>query len=291
LKNGEKLGPGIRRIAKREIGAILEHLACQRLEDPGESLHEARKNLKKVRATLRLLRGRLGKRIYRRENRGFREAGRALSPQRDAEVLLKTLEKFRRCHGLGSAKAGLRKLDKTLLGQRRQAFETQSHDKNLEPALKGARRRTRGWPLKKLSWTDLRDGLESSFRRARKARKIASRTRADEDLHEWRKRVKDLWYQLRVVEPLCSKAIAGLAEEMKLLSERLGDDHDLMMLEAAAGNAGLVVREAQVILGWTAARRRELRAAAFELGERLFAEVPARFARRIEAARKYGGHL
>src|SRR5581483_7511007 len=91
LKDGEKLGSGIRRIAKKEIGAIIEHLAGRRLEGEGRALHEARKNLKKVRATLRLVREQLGEQVYQRENRDFRDVARALSLRRSfAKVFTKT---------------------------------------------------------------------------------------------------------------------------------------------------------------------------------------------------------
>jgi CHAD domain-containing protein len=284
LKDGEKLGSGIRRIAKKEIGAIIEHLAGRRLEGEGRALHEARKNLKKVRATLRLVREQLGEQVYQRENRDFRDVARALSPRRDAEVLVKTLAKLRRSQKR-AASPGLNKLDQVLLGRHQQAFKTADAQDELEVALLAARHRAKHWPIKKLDWSDLLDGLEGSYRRARKAFRTAGETRTDENLHEWRKRVKDLWYQLRLLESACSEAVGQLAKEMKCLSEYLGDDHDLMMLNAAAQCAGLAAKETQVISDWIQARRRKLQANAFELGQKLFDEKPPRFTRRIEGCR------
>src|SRR4051812_4537805 len=93
LKGGQRVEPEIRRIARKEISAIVKQLATRGPQNEGESLHEARKHLKKIRALLRLLRDDLGDRTYRKENRSFRDVGRVLSPRRDAEVLVKTLEK------------------------------------------------------------------------------------------------------------------------------------------------------------------------------------------------------
>lgn len=50
--------------------------------------HDVRKRCKTVRALLRLIRDEVGKDVYRRENRALRDAARALSPVRDAAVLI-----------------------------------------------------------------------------------------------------------------------------------------------------------------------------------------------------------
>ena len=54
-------------------------------------MHEARKDMKKLRALLRLARGELGEDTFRRENACFRDAGRELAGVRDADVMLDTL--------------------------------------------------------------------------------------------------------------------------------------------------------------------------------------------------------
>src|ERR1700757_2487593 len=110
LKTGEKFAQGVRRIARKEIKTIVEHLEGQRGEDEGRAVHEARKDLKKMRALLRLVRDQLGEEVYQRETRDFREVGRALSPRRDAQVLAKTLEKLHRRSSSQTTRAALTKL-------------------------------------------------------------------------------------------------------------------------------------------------------------------------------------
>ena len=60
--------------------------------DPVEAVHEARKDMKKLRATLKLVRPVIGEEVYERENGRFRDAGRALSDVRDAQVRAETVE-------------------------------------------------------------------------------------------------------------------------------------------------------------------------------------------------------
>src|SRR6185295_307352 len=71
----------------------VERLAdAQEAEDPTTVVHGVRKDLKKLRSELRLLRHELGDDLYRAENSNYREAGRLLSHSRDAEVKVETLE-------------------------------------------------------------------------------------------------------------------------------------------------------------------------------------------------------
>src|SRR5665647_1146196 len=53
-----------------------------------EAIHDARKALKKARAALRLLQDGMSKTTYQIENSGLRDAGRFLSPFRDAKSLI-----------------------------------------------------------------------------------------------------------------------------------------------------------------------------------------------------------
>jgi CHAD domain-containing protein len=56
------------------------------------SVHAARKEMKRARAALRLMRASLGDAAYRRMNGQVRDAARPLTPIRDASVLIRSLE-------------------------------------------------------------------------------------------------------------------------------------------------------------------------------------------------------
>ena len=49
-------------------------------------------------------------------------------------------------------------------------------------------------------------------------------------MHEWRKRVKDLWYHCLLLQDAWKPVMSALADEAHELSDRLGDDHDLAVL-------------------------------------------------------------
>ena len=81
----------IPRVARERIDRVIESLSEK--PHPGAvSIHEARKNLKSLRALLRLVRGSIDDGARLRENLLFREAGRSLSTIRDPQALLEVLE-------------------------------------------------------------------------------------------------------------------------------------------------------------------------------------------------------
>jgi len=101
-----------------------------------------------------------------------------------------------------------------------------------------------------------------------------------EDLHEWRKRVKDLRYQLQILSPASPETILPLVAKTQLLGEQLGDAHDLAMLEAAARHAGFGRREVNSVSRLVQARRKKLQAEAFRHGREIYGSKPSAFARR-----------
>ena len=94
LKRKEKTAKGVRRVARGRVENALEQLREQP-EGEEAAVHTARKDLKKLRSLLRLVRGELDRATYRNESERYRDAGRLLSDARDAEVKLQTLEELR----------------------------------------------------------------------------------------------------------------------------------------------------------------------------------------------------
>ena len=279
LGRGEPAGEGLRRIA---IGR-LDH-AIDQLQAPGddpEAVHEARKDLKKLRSALRLLRHRMGDASYRRENESARDAGRMLAGPRDAQVRLATLDALVEGGAVDAATvSGLRSRLEADLRTRgaAQVLATEPPARLAE-----AKGRARGWEVGGDGWDAIGPGLRRSYRRGRARMAAAIERPTVEGLHEWRKRVKDLWYHLRIIAPAWPPVIEALAEEAHVLSECLGDDHDLAVLASAARENHDAFEETahlDRLLEETAQRRGELQKRAVAIGRRLYADDPAAFAAR-----------
>lgn len=284
LSSGEGLAAGLSRVAAGRAECALDCLRGSAGQVAGaEAVHGARKDLKKLRTVLRLLREELGGKRYRRANGHFREAGRALSTARDAEVKQQTLEALAG-HEEDLPAEAVESWRKILVRDREAAANT-ARDR---PAVEGAAARIeqglqeiRGWDLEGDAWDLVGPGLTRAYRRGRRAMKNAERRRGEGELHEWRKRSKDLWYGLRLLSGAWSGPLEATAEEAHELSDRLGDHHDLAVLREDLAERNLGERETAALEAASGRRQEELANAALALGRRLYAERPQDFNRRL----------
>ncbi len=283
LQDHEPVPDAIRRIALGRIDHALEQLRGNADSNPEEAVHEARKDMKRLRGLVRLVRGELGEKAYKRENAAFRDIGRLLSGVRDADVMVATVDQL--------AERYPKQLPPDTSGGLRQALEARKPDDDRSAAarqavemLEQAWDRVDEWPLEQDSFDALEDGLRQVYARGRRAFRAAKKDPSAESLHEWRKRAKDLWYHHQLLQCSWPEAIDPLADQAHELSDHLGDDHDLAVLaewakEHAAAAGGLyALQELNDVIEL---RRGELQVQAFVLGERLYAERPGAFRRRF----------
>ena len=103
-----------------------------------------------------------------------------------------------------------------------------------------------------------------------------TRTPSDEAFHEWRKTVQQHWRHMQLISRAWPDVLGGRAGEAKELSRLLGDDHDMCVLLAFAGERGkAVLSEEELATLATTGRsiQDELRDLAKPRGTRLFAET------------------
>jgi CHAD domain-containing protein len=284
LSIADELTAVVRACAREQLAGAVDRLERAE-EDPVEAIHDARKHVKKARALLRLVRPALGAGVYRHENAALRDVGRALSSTRDADVLLETVD------ALAKRYAG--RLPATTFDGVRGALAAAAPargDGGAELAtaiaeLRAALERVETWPLDDGGWDPVIAGVARAYERGRAAGEAARRRPTTEGLHEWRKRVKDLWYHERLLAPSWPAVVGAHGEQAHVLSELLGDEHDLAVLaERLCAGVGLPANadaDLAALLALVEERRGELRAAAHRLGRRLYAESPKAFARRL----------
>ncbi len=287
LKRKETPRQGVRRVADEQLGRALESL--REAPDRAEAVHDARKRLKKLRAVVRLVRDEVGEKHHRHVNARLRDAARRLSEARDAEVLVETLQKLRRHFDAVTYARAFDGAERELARRRdaatRALLEEGERDEQVAEELEAARAGLADWPVDAKGWSAFSGGLERVYRRGRKASAAAYESGRAEDFHEWRKRVKYLWYHLRLLQTAWPSVLEATGGEAKRLSDLLGDDHDLAVLRrtlAAEPDAFGPPLELEALDGLIAGRSAELRAEAQPLGRRLYAEKPKAFRKRIE---------
>jgi CHAD domain-containing protein len=260
-------------------------------EDAVKAVHEARKHLKKTRALLRLVRPALGRKAYRQENDALRDAGLTLSSTRDADVLIQTVGKLAE-HSAGRLPADVfDQLHDALAADAASAREPADGAPvaglaNVIEVLRAAELRVEAWPLDEADWETVIAGIGRAYSRGHDAFAIARATPEPELLHAWRKRAKDLWYHQRLLAPAWTEVLGAQAEEAHALTELLGDDHDLAVLAARLSDdtarfPPAVEADRAALLALVEHRSHELRAAATQLGDRIYAESPKAFTRRL----------
>lgn len=297
LKKDEKIPKSVRKIVCKRIDKALARLNGKARRTSDAAVHDARKRFKEIRGTLRLVRDELGEKTFQRENRTFRDAGRPLSAVRDAKVLVDTLDGLIE-HFQGRAKpANLSSLRRELLARRRntrkQVLEKDCAVAGIARRIRIASRRVKNWPLQKRGFKAIEGGLRRVYGQARDAMKAAYDNRGgDESLHEWRKRTKDLRYELELLQSAWPATLAPLAEQAHHLTNLLGDDHDLSVLRTVVRDRAKELSSAdgevkpdpdtELLLALIDERRVVLQQEAMELGRKFYEELPDKFVERIK---------
>jgi CHAD domain-containing protein len=291
LYKSEPVPDGIRRIARGQLDQAHDELAGSPKRKLAGAVHDTRKSFKRLRATVRLARDGIGDDTYRRENTAFRDAGRRLSGVRDASVLIETLDELEKASGGDLPIGTAAKLRTQLEAERAQALKSLKADERPTEAviedIEQARTRTAAWTFGTQSFEALEPGLRRIYRRGRKAMRRAKAEPTNENLHEWRKRVKDLWHAEQILRPAAPKRMKKLAKRTHALADLLGDDHDLAELRGYAERHRECFDDgvAQVALMAVIDRRRkEFQRQALSLGSKLYARSPRRFVEAIGRA-------
>lgn len=281
LHTDESLGVGVLRVAEDLIDSIVGSGQHPEQEE-GEYIHHVRTAIKRLRALLRLIRPVVGEQFFNRENARLRKAGRRLAVARDAEVARETLKTLSVAgepekKAVAAALAGLE--SKTQPG-----IDIGEALREVKADLEQTKRNLQRLQLVKGEWEVVEAGLQDVYRQSRKRMNTALQDGGDEAFHKWRIRVKNLFYELELLEPVWPKRMDKMTSRLAKLQDKIGLDHDIAVLKA-------LLRKTPETFGGTEAvgriiRRldgesRKLRHAAEPLGEKIFAKKPRRFVRKL----------
>jgi len=262
----------VKRVARTHLDETLA-----RLRRPGHpaAVHQARKEIKKLRAVIRLVQGEIRRRDYRKAGKALRQTGHRLGVPRDARIMLKAFESL-------TGEAGRKRFPDTyrLLKRHYRRKSREFLGDHSVPAtrkdLRKVDRRVKRLRIKPGGWKTYAPGLRLSYRLGWQACKEARKRPLPEHLHEWRKQVKTFWHQLRLLCPHWPVAVRKMMDRLEQLGELLGEDHDLSLLQKfVREHSGGGLPELKKLNELIKARQQTLCAAALKLGSRLYAEPPA----------------
>ena len=286
LKASESVPEGIKRIVIEELDSATGQLSRNDHNRRDEAIHEARKSVKKIRGALRLVQPQLGA-TYRKENRRLRDVGRKLSEFRDAAAIIETFDSVVEKHKESLQKNTLESIRQALDKRKRKTEQSSDFETVVKGAIstfRATKKRVPAWPLKADGFRAIVPGLKNTFRRGRKAMAAVQKDPRPENFHEWRKRVKDHWYHVRLLENVWTEVMQAHEASLKNLETWLGDDHNLVVLreklESKPDDYG-DQKDIELFLTLAGEYQKELREKAISLGQRVYEEKPRQFAKNI----------
>jgi CHAD domain-containing protein len=277
LHADEPLRSGLLRIADK-----LVQNAADRMTHPtrnlGADVHLVRVTTKKLRALLRLIRPVIRKTVFDRENARLREAARRLAPVRDMDVARKTLATLSHSNGDEREAKGIvrTRIDPGCDShvEISKAMEQTVRDlQQTRPCLRRIRIDGRGWRT-------IEPGLRDVYEQCRKRMKKALGQHDDEAFHQWRIRVKNLYYELQMLHPVWPERLSKMIKRLKKLEEKIGADHDLVVLKRSLQSTPDAFGSARAIeqmIDSLEEKSKRLRQSAEPLGQAIFHQKSGRF--------------
>lgn len=252
-----------------------------------KGVHAVRRALKKARAGLRLFRESLDEEVYRKENVTLRDAGRRFSILRDSKSLLAAFDFLRNRYVSRLRQTRFDRVRKILRAKHKQTRNDFVRKPGLrKPSIELVEscrvemeklRVANGYP------NAIKIGLQRLYRSGRKSFEDAQRKDTAEAIHEWRKQVKYLANALSIVAEAGKKKNGKYKNRLDNLTDKLGDDHDLIMFARKLASPSLQWIDAPLrveLISLANERRGKLKTRAFSLGKDLYDLKPKQWVKR-----------
>lgn len=255
---------------RKVLGELADHIA-KNIEkipnDPADSIHDIRVSTKKIRSLLRLAKGALSKKDRRGIADILRRLKDAFSGSRDEEVMRQRLSQILPAKKAAAAarKIGLPPAENI----------PPANTSPLAADAAGLSRCLAALDFKKLTPGRLAKNVTACYRRARKELRKCEESATDEEMHEWRKRVKDVYYHACALGG--ASGMKEFSDSLDGLAESLGEYHDLALLGGRAAN------HKEIAAGVSRAKAKT-GADCFEKAGSLFATTAPDFAKKIKTA-------
>ncbi|HWJ63079.1 MAG TPA: CHAD domain-containing protein [Acidimicrobiales bacterium] len=282
----------LRRILHDQLQVAIADLRTDGGPD-ADAIHDARRRIKKARSALRLVRSAFGGAVVHEANAELRQVARTVAAQRDADARVDAIDRLLAVLAEPTEPAAPAEPPLAALTRLREQAVAAAADQRASGAVdvstaRGAShqlQQTSDWlqriPVQAEGWDALGPGLRRQYARGRHQLEALGPAPDDEDRHEWRKRVKDLWYHERLLRDLWPKALKPYVRTASDLADLLGDDHDLSLVRSFAEvDATLDAEDRAWVVDAVDARRDVLLADARVLGRLLYAERPRAWAGR-----------
>ena len=156
--------------------------------------------------------------------------------------------------------------------------------KEIELELKETRRSLRAIRFSEREWRVIEPGLRSVYRECRKRMRKAFKQGDDKAFHKWRIRVKNLFYDLQILQPVWPGHLKKMLARLGQLQDEIGVDHDLIVLKRSLRKAPDAFGGTEVIepvIDPLDEQSRKIRRELEPLGKSVFNQTSRRFVREL----------
>jgi hypothetical protein len=184
---------------------------------------------------MRLIKSELDEDSFLLENSFYGDSGRILSDLRDSTVLIYTFDKL-----LQSSELEMSNFDfsvfRNFLIEKHKNISAYKNKKSqvinsLSTDLLLARSRVFDWPISGDNFKVIKKNLQKIYEQGQGYMYAVFSEAIKVNVHEWRKRVKDLWYSMRILSNLWPEIMSPLVILLGKLADTLGDTNDLFLLK------------------------------------------------------------
>ena len=279
----ESVRDGLARISGELIQRALARIECAG-KNRAEDLHQVRVAIKRLRALLRLVRPVISEAFCDRENRRLKDMADRLAFFRDTTVSRQTLATLARSVAANRNEGAFNLVLTQFVeqGPDPSGFRVRRERalRHVAKSLAESKRSFENMLVPREDWEALGPGLQKVYGRARNRLLRALTYQTPETFHDWRKQVKYLYYQLQMLGSISHKRLEPMLRWLRKLEDRLGEDHDLAVLERLLSNGRDQYggkRAVKWVVGCLVRQSKKLRRETAAMGNEIFREKPRKF--------------
>ncbi|MCK4750025.1 MAG: CHAD domain-containing protein, partial [Bacteroidales bacterium] len=155
--------------------------------------------------------------------------------------------------------------------------------KDLTEKFLGAGERIRALPVENDGFEVFAGGMQRIYRQGRKYFSSARQNPGMHHLHDMRKRIKYLWYQIEILRPIHPGLLKAISDSLENISEDLGVYHDLDVLTEFLQNnkTNLEKRIQETLLDACELKKTTMLPGIWRQAGPVFSEKPTAFVGRI----------
>lgn len=293
FRTGENIATAINRVTAEQFDIALG-IATAVPDEQALAVHSTRKAIKRIRSMLRLIRGVIPEKRYDPDNQMLKLIGTELGTIRDAWVMAETLSRLLPEDPATAEPTAplIARLQTRYRAESRAILGNDAHMGSIIEQLQNIRNRSASWTVLAdgdtaipHSFDSIAPGLERVYKRGRRGMQNVVASPTNTLLHNWRKRAKYLRHQIEALNLLDPEGMSLREGRLEMLTDLLGDDHDLAVLTHRLDNDHSLTADIDIehVEHAIAARRRQLQTQAIDLGSVIYAPTTGEFLEQIQS--------